>query len=181
MEIGVPDGKGVMRIHIDRIPVGGLHLVETRSPEWLTNFPEFTHRDRESSVGPIQLDITLERLGSQVHVWGSINMSVSAQCSRCLDPVFANVSAPVEVYLVPERGGDFDEEDEGYETYSGDELDLAEHLRGQVALHYPVRFLCLPDCRGLCPACGANLNIESCSCAAKKFDSRWEKLKSLKF
>lgn len=171
-----------MKIHIDRIPHGGLRLVETRSQEWLNNVPELARGEGDTSVGPIQLDLTIERLNNQVHIQGSISMTVSTSCSRCLEPTTCEFKAPVDVFLAPERQGDIeDDAEEGYETYGGDELDLAEHLRGQVALHYPLRFLCRADCRGLCPTCGANLNIESCSCAAKKFDQRWEKLKNLKF
>ena len=41
--------------------------------------------------------------------------------------------------------------------------------------------LCRPDCRGLCPVCGVDLNQQSCSCGKDDIDPRWEKLKNLKF
>ncbi|MEA4815138.1 MAG: DUF177 domain-containing protein [Oscillospiraceae bacterium] len=38
--------------------------------------------------------------------------------------------------------------------------------------------LCSPDCKGLCPRCGANLNLGPCGCK-KETDSRWSALDSL--
>ncbi|MFO7841307.1 MAG: DUF177 domain-containing protein, partial [Fidelibacterota bacterium] len=40
--------------------------------------------------------------------------------------------------------------------------------------------LCSPDCKGLCPICGANLNHMNCSCKTENYDPRWDKLKELK-
>jgi uncharacterized protein len=37
-------------------------------------------------------------------------------------------------------------------------------LRQNVLSNMPMRFLCHPDCAGLCPQCGANLNDGPCSC-----------------
>jgi uncharacterized protein len=34
----------------------------------------------------------------------------------------------------------------------------------QVYLEIPMKPLCSPECRGLCPRCGANLNTETCAC-----------------
>ena len=33
-----------------------------------------------------------------------------------------------------------------------------------ILLELPSRILCKEDCRGLCAQCGANLNVNACSC-----------------
>jgi len=43
-------------------------------------------------------------------------------------------------------------------------LDVSDDLRQEIILTYPVKCLCREDCQGLCPACGKNLNSETCSC-----------------
>ena len=39
--------------------------------------------------------------------------------------------------------------------------------------------LCKPDCKGLCPQCGKNLNEGKCGCSARQVDPRLEILKKL--
>jgi uncharacterized protein len=55
---------------------------------------------------------------------------------------------------------------------------LEDVLREQVLLSLPVRTLCKPDCKGLCPHCGVNRNSQACNCAGD--DPRWEALAGLR-
>ena len=52
------------------------------------------------------------------------------------------------------------------ETYpaSAEFIDIAEDVRQAMLLEIPTRSLCRPDCRGLCPRCGQNLNVVACGC-----------------
>ena len=43
-------------------------------------------------------------------------------------------------------------------------LELDDAVRTAVLLELPSRILCKEDCRGLCAQCGANLNVNACSC-----------------
>jgi uncharacterized protein len=58
-------------------------------------------------------------------------------------------------------------------------LDLAPLLREQAWVAIPMKPLCRADCKGLCPQCGATLNLESCTCEAEKVDPRLAFLKDL--
>jgi uncharacterized protein len=44
-------------------------------------------------------------------------------------------------------------------------LDLSEAMRQYSLLAIPMKPLCRPDCAGLCPQCGANLNQGACGCS----------------
>jgi uncharacterized protein len=57
-------------------------------------------------------------------------------------------------------------------------LDLREALRQYTVMAEPLNPLCRPDCRGLCPDCGQNLNEGPCACP-ERLDSRWEPLRRL--
>jgi len=46
----------------------------------------------------------------------------------------------------------------------------------QIQLAIPGRLLCRPDCRGLCPQCGADRNTEPCRCEERTIDPRWAAL-----
>jgi uncharacterized protein len=39
--------------------------------------------------------------------------------------------------------------------------------------------LCRPDCAGLCPVCGQNLNLGECQCPPPEADPRWAKLRQI--
>jgi len=46
-------------------------------------------------------------------------------------------------------------------------------LLEQVLLAVPLKIVCKADCKGLCPSCGRNRNLETCDCAEKNEDPRW--------
>ena len=78
----------------------------------------------------------------------------------------------------PERSITAPETEIGY--YQKDSLLLEDVLREQVLLSLPVRTLCKPDCKGLCPRCGANRNSQPCTCDEGPSDPRWEALAGLR-
>lgn len=107
-------------------------------------------------------------------------------CARCLEPVEASVSAEFDLVFrpigadagPPERSITASETEIGY--YQRDSLLLEDVLREQVLLSLPARTLCKPDCKGLCPHCGANRNLQPCSCEEGSNDLRWEALTGLR-
>jgi uncharacterized protein len=107
-------------------------------------------------------------------------------CARCIEPVEVPLSAEFDLIFRPigadsgaaERSISASETEIGY--YQKDRLLLEDVLREQVLLSLPVRTLCKPDCKGLCPRCGANRNTQPCSCDEGQADSRWEALTGLR-
>ena len=107
-------------------------------------------------------------------------------CARCIEPVEIPLSAEFDLIFRPigtdagpaERAISASETEIGY--YQNDSLLLEDVLREQVLLSLPARTLCKPDCKGLCPRCGANRNLQPCSCDEGKTDPRWEALTGLR-
>lgn len=58
-------------------------------------------------------------------------------------------------------------------------VDLGEALREYALLELPMQPLCKPDCKGLCPTCGADRNLGDCGCATDDGDDRFAVLKNL--
>jgi uncharacterized protein len=79
---------------------------------------------------------------------------------------------------VDERTVPQDEVEVSY--YTGEGVLLEDVLREQVLLAVPLKTVCREDCRGLCPHCGRNLNVEQCNCAEPLEDPRWSALKEIK-
>ncbi len=49
-----------------------------------------------------------------------------------------------------------------YDIKGLDSVTLDPDIRDEIILEHPIRVLCRPDCKGLCPECGANLNVGPC-------------------
>jgi uncharacterized protein len=61
-----------------------------------------------------------------------------------------------------------------------DRLDLSEWARDALALELPVQILCRPECAGLCPVCGKDLNVEPHEHEEQQLDPRWAELEKLR-
>ena len=107
-------------------------------------------------------------------------------CARCVEPVEIPLASDFDLIFRPvvadseptERSITPPETEIGY--YQKDSLLLEDVLREQVLLSLPVRTLCKPDCKGLCPRCGQNRNSQECSCDVGPSDPRWEALAGLR-
>ena len=98
-------------------------------------------------------------------------------CMRCLELADLHVAVDAREVSVPGGG------DELQSPYMGaeDELDLEAWARDALALALPAQITCRPDCAGLCPECGANLNDDPDHRHEPAPDQRWAKLSELKF
>jgi uncharacterized protein len=121
-----------------------------------------------------------------IRLVGKLATSIETACARCLEPVKSDIQREFDLLYRP-QGTDAGHEELsvtqaeaeiGY--YSGDGLELDDVLREQVLLSVPLRMLCTEQCKGLCPHCGKNLNVEVCSCESRPADPRWDALKDLK-
>ena len=101
--------------------------------------------------------------------------TLSGPCMRCLEN--ATPTFDVDSYEVHQPGGG----EELTSPYMVDELDLEAWARDALALALPAQLTCRPDCAGLCPQCGANLNEDPDHAHEPEPDPRWSKLSELKF
>jgi len=123
---------------------------------------------------------------ADIRLRGHFEGSFQVPCARCVEPVEIPLAADYDLIFRPaaadseatERSITAPETEIGY--YLEDSLVLEDVLREQVLLSLPVRTLCKPDCKGLCPRCGVNRNSQVCSCEVGPSDSRWEALAGLR-
>jgi uncharacterized protein len=114
--------------------------------------------------GPVLVEGRLQEAGAEEYLWrGSIRASVLNECRRCLSPVRQEVNAETGVLF----SGDPEVADDPsvYPLPQGaTHVDITEAVREELALAVPPLVLCRPDCAGLCPKCGADLNAGPCGC-----------------
>jgi uncharacterized protein len=120
-----------------------------------------------------------------IRLVGKLDGRIEVGCARCLEPVEIPVSRSFDLLYRPlesEKGSDevaIHEAETEIGFYSGDGMELEDSLREQILLAVPIKTLCRYDCKGLCPVCGANRNLQSCDCG-KPPDPRWAALGDLK-
>jgi uncharacterized protein len=115
---------------------------------------------------------------------GSADAHVAGQCARCLVPIDTPVHADfAEQYYatVPvEHGAGLVEPPLDAKTIGSDfKVDLVPLLREELILVTPVAALCRPECAGLCPVCGIDLNQRS-HAHDEAIDLRWTALQELR-
>lgn len=158
---------------------------ETVYPPGEINYLESSLRQ----AGPLHVRGVVEWLASvgEIHLTGEFAVEMETDCDRCLEPARFRVEEnKLDLFYRSaesleggkEVGLEEGESEVGF--FEGEGLQLEEVLREQVLLGLPVRHLCRPDCKGLCPECGGNLNRETCGHAAEFHDERFAALKSLR-
>ena len=109
-----------------------------------------------------------------------VQSRLGLECRRCLDPVEVPVEQELTLLFVPPGEGGEEDGDVRLLPDGGVDLDLGEPIREEMILSVWPFALCRPDCQGLCPRCGANLNEETCQCSSEELDPRWDALRALK-
>ena len=90
-----------------------------------------------------------------------------------LTPASFDIAGEIEEFYLFEEPEDPEAYEDGYELLGEDRIvDLGEPINDAVVMDTPFVVLCKPDCRGLCPTCGCNLNVEQCDCAAQA-EAEW--------
>jgi uncharacterized protein len=108
---------------------------------------------------PVSLHLRLESVMEGVLVSGTVDVPVTGQCARCLDPVEDTVELDVqELYAYEGSTTEATSGEDEVRRIEGDQLDLAPLVRDTVVLTLPLSPTCTPDCAGLCVDCGERLD-----------------------
>ena len=132
---------------------------------------------------PLRVKAVAELAGSEIRLSGHLDARLTATCDRCLAifdfPVehdFDLFYRPIETIARAEEV-EVPKEELGIGFYSGEGIALADAMAEQVILSVPMKLVCRPDCRGLCPVCGADRNRVECQCAPPRKESPFARLK----
>ena len=121
--------------------------------------------------------LTLTRLSSGLMLELDLDVRLVGPCVRCLGDSALDVSISDRQYQASSPDGD---EELKTPYLEDDRLDLSAWARDAVALALPDKILCRPDCAGLCPLCGRDLNAEPHEHEEEGGDERWAKLAELR-
>jgi len=139
----------------------------------------------EDSLGELTGSVDLMRTDKGILASVVVHCTIAARCSRCLrDTSYPLTLAFQEEYLptVDASTGESlppPADPDALLIDSHQVLDLTEAVRQYRLTAEPMQPLCKPDCLGLCPRCGYNLNQGPCGCPGQETDARWTALAEL--
>lgn len=105
-------------------------------------------------------------IGDGVYVDAHAEGTVKLTCSRCLGSFAKKMGLDCEAKFMENPEDRSREDRDEIEVFSLENgvCDLSEMVRHEIVLNLPMKPLCSPRCKGLCPVCGANLNEGGCDC-----------------
>jgi len=125
----------------------------------------------------VPAELTIARASTGTVFGLRFHAQLHGPCYRCLGDAVLDLDLKTREYQATNPG----EEDELRTPYLEDsKLDLNGWARDAIALNLPAQILCRPDCAGLCPVCGKDLNLEPHTHVEETTDPRWEALAKLR-
>ena len=132
-----------MKIYVSLIPVEGLRDHAVYDPSSMD-----MDRDDIHPAQPFEIDTLIAKADQELVIDAEIRCALRLTCARCLEE-FSSMVTVDTVF--------------SYKVRPTDIVDITEDVRQEVMLAYPMVPICQPDCKGLCSACGQNLNLAPCS------------------
>ena len=180
-----------MRIRTEQLKEGTLSLAYEEPAEAFAVLAEMVKDGTCEFTAPLKAALRARQIGDIVEVEGDISTAVRLDCARCLqlfelplvsDFVLTYTRREPDPEPTDPQSEDLEltAEDIGLIYFKGDEINLKNEIQEQVILAFPFRAICKPDCKGLCPGCGVDLNSKACRCDPSPTGGKFAALKDLK-
>jgi len=163
--------------------------IDLSEEEPAVHYPSLAQMEKDgdcSFTAPVRAQVSAVWEYDHVRATGTVESAVRLSCSRCLADYDLPISSEFTIFYTESKGEDLDEEVELSDvelisaSYTGDEINLDFEIAEQVMLEVPYKPLCSETCRGLCPECGADLNLGECGCNRGEIKLKMAALKKIK-
>ena len=120
-------------------------------------------------VGTLKLTRTNHGILAEAHY----TVDVEQECGRCLDPARSTIVSDLSEEFLPSTNivtgqpENLHADPDVFLINANHEIDLTDLIRQDLVVQQPLQPLCRPDCPGLCPDCGLELQTGACGCAAQ--------------
>ncbi|HUZ16009.1 MAG TPA: DUF177 domain-containing protein [Gaiellaceae bacterium] len=125
---------------------------------------------------PVAAELVVTRAQSGTVLELAFDVTLHGPCFRCLEDAELALELRLREYSATKP----ESEDERTEYLVDEQLDLSAWARDAVVLALPEQILHDPDCAGLCPVCGKDLNVEPHEHVEETVDPRWAALNELR-
>lgn len=127
---------------------------------------------------PLQVSGTVRNMAGALELEGKAEGELTTRCDRCLKPLRLPFTVPVRTLLAEELANEADTDSDEIVLLEDGGVDLDELFTTECVLAVDGKHLCRPECKGLCPTCGKDLNDGPCGCK-KELDPRFAVLAKL--
>ena len=177
-------------VETTNLPVDGREFSFDEQRIWADPIAEFHLPYRIAEPFSAKVRIVPHADGCTVE--GTLRGSLALSCDRCVEEFICPVTSEFHEFEAYPGG---DSRNDASNDVSGDApddvwwvvakdgvhyLDVAGFLWEQFQLALPEKPLCAVLCRGMCPECGANKNLDECRCATSESDPRLAAFRSMK-
>lgn len=169
-----------MKIIVNRIPEKGIPVHSSENAGSMDISPSDLILNDD-----VHIDAMIRRDGEIFFVDGNIKTVLQLTCSRCAEdfPYIVDTFFHCHEEPLSMANSDIDvslrKTDMDVDHYASEEVDINRLFKEQLMLAVPVHPLCKPECLGLCPKCGQNLNVKRCDCPLEEPANPFAVLKKL--
>ncbi|MBD5444941.1 MAG: DUF177 domain-containing protein [Lachnospiraceae bacterium] len=132
-------------------------------------------------VGKSPVSFTITNIGkNRAAINGQVEFVFLLDCDRCLKPVEEKMALDFfREVSVSDMEEDMSEENDDQDFMEGYQLNVNDLLNNEIMINWPMKVLCKPDCKGICPKCGKDLNTGDCECDTFVPDPRMAVIKDI--
>ncbi|MGI5997167.1 MAG: YceD family protein [Lutispora sp.] len=123
---------------------------------------------------PVKVEGYAINYEGKIRVNMNIKTKINRNCSRCLSSYDEEINFDADYVFVKSSN----EQKEDAHPLKGDIISLDEIVINEITSQMTMKPLCKTDCKGLCPKCGKNKNIDECDCTFDEVDPRLQILSS---
>jgi uncharacterized protein len=122
----------------------------------------------------MHVDIRLDAVHEGVLVSGTVEGTLTGQCSRCLDPLTEFTTIDIQELFQLELDPMVEEEEQ--HLVENGLINIEPVMRDALVTSLPFQPRCSPDCQGLCDQCGVRLEDAGPDHYHEQLDPRWAAL-----
>ena len=121
----------------------------------------------------------LDKFGNDLKLEIILSGVARYRCDSCLSEYNKDISFSLKQIFQIGPGKLSGSEDIIELDSNATQIDLTPFIKEMIVLNHPYKMKCKENCKGLCPGCGVNLNLDECKCDDTPVDPRWAELRKL--
>ena len=124
---------------------------------------------------PVKVEGRFYYNGASIEAKGTITFAYSTECDRCGEIYSKQMMIDFNEIFTNEATEDI----ESYPIVNAENIDFLPLVQDNILSSISISRLCSEDCKGICPYCGKNKNLTTCSCTPEDDNNPFAVLRGL--
>ena len=113
----------------------------------------------DPAFSDVKVEGKIKNIAGVLTIKAVISGTYTSVCDRCMEDASVKLESTLDTIF------DLNEAKDDSLTLENGKINLDRTAYDALSLEIPMVILCKEDCKGICPHCGKNLNLEECDCA----------------